>query len=340
LPDLSGNDLQPARITAVDRDSYQLNNGQSEVRAELSGRFRYNIDSEYDLPAVGDWVIARFVDPFSLAIIESMLPRKTVLRRKVAGKQIAFQVIAANVDTALILLSCDSDLSINRLERYMVAITEGGIRPVVILSKTDLVSQVELEERMSMIQKAGPRTDVLGCSITTGSGLEHLSRYLAPFKTTCLIGPSGVGKTSLTNYLAGRHISPTREVRFSDAKGRHTTTRRQLIFLPGSAMLIDTPGLREMGNMYVESGIESVFSTIERYASRCLFNDCSHTGEKGCAVEEALANGLLERERYDHYLKLKKESDYYRLSYLEKRKKDRRLGKLYRSVMKNKYKHQ
>lgn len=156
LPYLPGDGLQPARITAVDRDSCQLNNGQSEVRAELSGRFRYNIDSENDLPAVGDWVIARFVDPASPAIVESMLPRKTYIRRKAAGKQTAFQVMAANVDTALIFLSCDSDQSINRLERYMVAITEGGIRPVVILSKIDLVGQMELEERMLMIQKTGP----------------------------------------------------------------------------------------------------------------------------------------------------------------------------------------
>jgi len=326
--------VSPARVTAVDRGSYLVRNGSGECLAQLSGRLAYSVESTEDLPAVGDWVSARFYNADSLAIIEDVFPRKSILMRKTAGKKVDFQVIAANIDVAFIVQSCDFNFNIRRLERYLVMTEEGDIEPAILLSKTDLVSRDELEEKLSAVREAQIKSEIIAVSSKTGAGLESVRQSLERGKTYCLLGSSGVGKTTLLNSFIGRYTFETSEVRDKDGRGRHTTARRQLVILDNGAMLVDTPGMRELGNIDVSDGIGMVFPDIAGLTGNCRFNDCSHTRESGCAVLKAIQDGVLNEDRYRSYLKLVNESEYHRRSYVEKREKDRKLGKFYRSVKK------
>lgn len=334
LKDYSDHDLNIARITAVDKDSYLVRNEEVEVTAELSGRLRFRIESADELPTVGDWVLLNYFNLNTFAVIEHILPRKTVLKRKVAGRQIDYQILSANVDYAFIIQSCNNDFNLRRLERYLVAVNDGNIEPIILLSKSDLVEQTDLEKMLFDIKEAKVDSKVFAYSIQSGSGLDEISRLLVPGKTFCLLGSSGVGKTTLINHFMGGNGLGTGEVRSKNSKGRHTTARRQLVMLNSKAMLIDTPGLREFGNIDVDSGIADVFPDIEELGVTCRFTDCSHTGEPGCSVIEALENNRLSPERYNSYLKLRKESAYYRMSYVEKRHKDKKLAKFIKSAKK------
>lgn len=319
-----------ARVTAVDRGSYSIRSQAGEATAELTGKLSYQAESTIDLPCVGDWVVVQYYDDGASAVIHEVLPRKTFLRRKAPGARTDFQMIAANIDIAFIVQSCRFDFNPRRLDRYLVMAADGGVEPVILLTKADLVPRDELEQKLQAISTE-TRTRVLSISNITGTGLDELRQMLSPGKTYCLLGSSGVGKTTLINNLMGREAFDTKQVS-GTGEGRHTTTRRQLILLDGGAMLIDTPGMRELGLLGADDGVAEGFADVEAFSAACRFADCTHEREPGCAVRAAVERGDLSEERYASYFKLKKESDFYGMSYEERRKKDKAFGRFVKTV--------
>jgi ribosome biogenesis GTPase len=247
-------------------------------------------------------------------------------------------MIAANIDAAFIVQSCHYDFNLNRLDRYLVVVNEGNIEPIVVLSKTDLVAPDELNGLTTEIVANGITAPLLPISNATGAGLDMLRERLVPGQTYCLLGSSGVGKTTLINRLVGEEAFDTKAVSDS-GEGVHTTSRRQLIMLDNGAMLIDTPGMRELGLLGTEDGIDNSFSEISDIAPMCRFANCTHMTEPGCAVLAAVESGDVTEERYESFLKLRRESAFHDMSYVEKRQKDKDLGKFYRSVMRDKKKY-
>ena len=324
-----------ARVAAVDRDQYIIWNAEGEVPARLTGRAAHACESPVELPCVGDWVRVRYHDSGAHASILDVLPRQSFLRRKRPGVTVEYQMIAANIDVAFIVQSCHFDFNVRRLERYLVMAVEGHIEPVVLLTKTDLISPDALEELVSQIRRAGIRARVIALSNVSGKGLDQLRELIQPGKTYCLLGSSGVGKTTLVNRLVGGSGLAIGEVSHS-GEGRHTTTRRQLIAIEAGGFLIDMPGMRELGMLGVSEGIDGGFGDIKAYAGQCRFADCTHTSEPGCAVQSAIAQGALDPAQLQSYLKLKKESEFNDMSQLERRRKDRAFGRLVRAVTKAK----
>jgi ribosome biogenesis GTPase len=323
-----------ARITSVNKDTYLVRNEDGEVLSELAGEFMFSAESRLQYPAVGDWAFVQYYNANTLAIIYDLLPRRTILRRKTAGKKIDYQIIASNIDVAFIVQSCDFNFNIHRLERYLVMINDGHIEPVILLSKSDLISKNDLEKKVVEIKNTGIKCKIIAYSVETGEGLPQIQQVLKSGMTYCLLGSSGVGKTTLLNHLTGRDAFRINTVREKDGKGRHTTSRRQLIVLDQGAMLIDTPGMRELGNIDIQSGIEKSFTDIIELSRDCRYRDCTHTHEAGCSVLMAVQSGSLNEAHYQDYLKLKKESEYYQLSYLEKRRKDKKFGQFIKSAQK------
>ena len=327
-----------ARVVAVHKDSCVITKGDGEVFAECSGNLLYSSSSPFDLPTTGDWIYADFYDGDSHAIIHGVLPRRTLLKRKTAGKMVDFQLIAANIDVAFIMQSVDYNFNLRRLERYLAMVTENEITPVILLSKCDLVSHDEVEEIKKNIVSIAPHTLVLAFSNLTRENITAIKSFLLPGRTYCLLGSSGVGKTTLLNSFIGSEQFETQVVSKKQSKGRHTTTSRELVQLDNGALLIDTPGMRELGNMSIGTGIDETFSEILELAEHCQFRDCSHTKEKGCAILAAIIAGELDEPRYKNYVKMKNESTFLDMSYSEKRKKDKDFGKMVKSVMKSKKK--
>lgn len=330
--------LQPghgvARVTAVDRGAFFVRNRDAEMCAELAGKFRFSVRSVADLPCVGDWVCVQRHASGGPAMIHGVVPRKTFLRRKCPGKTVDFQMIAANVDAVFIVQACGSDFNPARLDRYLVMAAEGAVEPRVLLTKTDLIPPGELERAIGRVRHACASARVLALSNTTGIGLDEFRALLVPGETCCLLGSSGVGKTTLINRLIGRDTYDTRAVS-GTGEGVHTTVRRQLLILENGTLLIDTPGMRELGLLGTGDGLDATFIEIRETAGSCRFADCTHTGEPGCAVLLAVGNGTLDEDRYRSYLKLRKETEFHDLSYAEKRRKDRSFGRFLKSAKKS-----
>jgi ribosome biogenesis GTPase len=299
-----------ARVVTVHKDKFTLSNGEVESQAELLGKIIYSASSPLDYPTVGDWVLASFFDENTISIIHQILPRKTLLKRKTPGKKVDFQLIGANIDVAFIVQSLNENFNLRRLERYLVMVNDNDIRPVVLLSKSDLLPMADTKSRIKDIHKIMPRLEVIPFSNEDESGLESVKEIMKPGLTYCLLGSSGVGKTTLINNLIGESVFKTKTVSRKESKGRHATTHRQLIKLDSGPMIVDTPGMRELGNLSTESGLNETFSEIMAFSENCHFNDCTHVGEKGCAVLEAVAKGQLSDERYQNYIKMTKESTY------------------------------
>lgn len=323
-----------ARVSAVDRNSYMIRNELREIPAELAGKFYFHAESSVELPCVGDWVTVQYHNDDTAAIIHGLFPRKTYLRRKRAGTEVDYQMIASNIDIAFIVQSCHFDFNLPRLNRYLVMAADGHVEPIVILAKTDLISHNELQEKLAAIRQVGITTRVIALSNITGAGFDEFHQVLMPGRTYCLLGSSGVGKTTLINHLMGRNDLDTKAVS-GTGEGTHTTTRRQLLVLDKGVMFIDTPGMRELGLLGVSDGVNKGFEDIVELSMACRYVDCSHTQESDCAILTAIANGELSQERYSSYLKLKKESEHYEMSYLDKRKKDKAFGRFVKTVKKN-----
>lgn len=324
-----------ARVVAVDRGRYIIRGTLGEVPAKLTGRAGYASDFPVDLPCVGDWVRVGYHDAGAHARILELLPRKSELKRRKPGSDHEYQMIAANIDVAFIVQSCHYDFNVRRLERYLVMANEGKIEPVILLTKTDLVSAESREELLAQIRQAGISTPVIALSNVSGAGFAQVHELILPGKTYCLLGSSGVGKTSLVNRLLGGQLLATNTVSDS-GEGRHTTTRRQLIALEQGGFLIDMPGMRELGVLGIGEGPGDGFSDIREHALSCRFANCSHTNEPGCAILAAIAQGELDAGHFNNYLKLQKEADFQEMSHLEKRRKARAFGKMVRSVSKAK----
>jgi ribosome biogenesis GTPase len=318
--ELCGPEQRIARVTAVDRGQCIIRNKDGEGPAKATNKFMYATESTKDMPCVGDWVCVDYLDSENSASIHAVLPRKSFLRRKSAGKSSTFQMIAANIDIVFIVQSCHKDFNVSRLERYLVMANDGHVEPVLVLSKTDLVSAEQLEQLISEIRAVGITTRIIAISNLTGTGLDQVRESMVFGKTCCLVGSSGVGKSTLINQLTGQNTLETGTVS-SSGEGRHTTVRRQLIVLEQGGMIIDTPGMREVGMLVAIEGMDNNFDEIQKISPDCRFTNCSHTNEPGCAVLKAIQSGTLQQKHYQNYLKLKTEAAFHKMSYTDKRKK-------------------
>jgi ribosome biogenesis GTPase / thiamine phosphate phosphatase len=295
--------LAAGRVAREDRGRYLLLLAAGERRAVPAGRLRHRARGSAEWPAVGDWVAA--VVGEHVAVIHEVLPRAGAFTRKAAGRAVAEQVIAANVDVALLVAGLDGDFNPRRIERYATAAWESGAEPVIVLNKTDLAD--ELEARVLEAQSVAPGVPVLPVCALTGAGLDTLSPWLLPGRTVALLGSSGAGKSTLANRLLGRERQPTAPVRADDSRGRHTTTARELLALPGGALLLDTPGLRELQPWADEAGLEGAFPDIAALTAACRYRDCGHDTEPGCAVRAAAESGALAAERLESWRRLRDE---------------------------------
>jgi len=319
-----------ARVIAQYRGRYRVLLNEKESWAEVTGKIIYAALSQLDFPVVGDLVDIIELDDDN-AVIRDILPRKSLLKRKAAGKDQS-QPIAANVNTAFIVQALDRDFNLNRFERYFTIVKAGGINPLIVLNKTDLISKEELEEKISLIKDRFQNIDVVAASAEAKDGIDDLLKALKKGELHCFVGSSGVGKSSLINKLLGKEVLKTIEISASTKKGKHTTTHRELFALKDGSMVIDNPGMREVGVGDSLQAVSDVFSDIAELEPACKFTDCTHEHEAGCAVLSALKEGQLSRDQYSNYIRLKKESAHYAMSGLEKRQKDKRFGKMVKTV--------
>jgi ribosome biogenesis GTPase len=323
---------QIARVVARYRGKYRVRSGLKEFWAEITGKLSFTAITPEDYPIVGDLVRITELET-GHAAIQEILPRKTVLKRKAAGKS-EIQPIAANIDVAFIVQSVDRDFNLNRLERYLTIINAGRVKPIIILNKTDLISKPELEEKIAQVKNRFENLPVFATSTVEESGIQVLHEAIKRNRIYCFVGSSGVGKSSIINKLLGHELLQTKEISTSTKKGRHATTHRELFILKNGGMVIDNPGLREVGIADAEQAVAQVFEDISTLAKNCKYTDCTHLHEPGCAVLEALHSGQLNKNQYSNYLKLKKETEYYNMSSLEKRWKDRRFGHMVNNIKK------
>ena len=298
-----GDGFVPGRVAVQHRGAYVVCTETGDVSAELAGRLRHDAVAG-DLPVAGDWVVLRPHEHGSGATIHALLERRTAVSRQAAFQFAEEQVLAANVDVVLLVAGLDGDFNLRRLERYLATAWESGAQPAIVLSKADLSEDVEAAVAEAESVAVGVPVHPVSC--VTGEGVEELRAYLTDNRTVALLGSSGVGKSTLINALLGEDVQATAEVR-RDGRGRHTTTTRELVLVPGGGLVLDTPGMRELQLWDAQEGFGTAFTDVESLFEHCRFRDCSHEKEPGCAVKRALADGSLDEDRYRSYQKLQRE---------------------------------
>ncbi len=303
--------LIPARVVLEHKQRYRVATARGEHSAEVSGRFRHLARSPHEFPAVGDWVAIRPSNGDSPAVIVAVLPRRSSFSRQAAGDRVQEQVVAANLDTVFVLMGLDGDFNPRRLERYLIAAWRSGASPVVILNKADLAD--DPSARLALVHAVAPGVAVHLVSGRTGQGFEAVAAYLQQGRTVGFLGSSGVGKSTLINRLLGRERQRVQAVRDADSRGRHTTTHRELFVLQGGGLAIDTPGMLELQPWDAGESLTAAFDDIETLAQGCDFRDCQHQGEPDCAVEAAVAAGLLPAARLENWRKLQREQRHQEL---------------------------
>lgn len=327
-----------ARVIKEHKELYVIQNASGEYNAEITGNMRFSAESRADFPAVGDWVKASIFDG-GQAIIQGLLPRFSMLERQSVGSYGEKQIIATNINKAFIVQAVDRDFNLNRLERYFVMVHNGEIEPVIILNKTDLISEGQLSDIKRQVVSRMRNATIFMTSTVSNQGLNEIMDYLSIGETYSFIGSSGVGKSSLINYLLGKEKLETKEISDATNKGKHTTTHRELILLENGSVLIDTPGMRELGMTDIGSGLEMTFSEIVDLAKYCKFNNCSHTDEPGCKVIEVIEDGLLSEDELENYKRLERQTEHFSSTVAEKRKKDKTFGKMIKDTINSKKKN-
>ena len=295
---------------------------------------RFLAKSREDFPAVGDWVTLTVYDS-NFSIIHKVLPRFSIISRQAVGQFGEIQIIATNIDYALLIQAVDRDFNINRIERYLTICFSSKVNPIIVLTKTDLINEQAKAEIIGSINQRIKNVPVFAISNQTQDGYEALKLAIEKGKTFCMLGSSGVGKSTLLNNLSGRNLMKTDSISQSTSKGRHVTSHRELIVLENGGILIDNPGMREVGIVDKANGLEATFDKIFSLSQNCRFKDCTHTSEIGCSVLEALENGAIDKGSYENYLKMEREKSYFESSVVEKRKKDKDFGKMIKNYKKD-----
>jgi ribosome biogenesis GTPase len=323
--------FETGRVISEHKERYVVKAPTKEFDAELLGNLRFTAESRYDFPAVGDWVAFSEYDD-NKALIRAVYPRVSILERQAVGKKGQIQIIATNIDFGLIVQAVDRDFNINRLERYLTICNTSKVEAIIVLSKIDLLSESDLENIILQIKKRIKDVTIVTVSNQMAKGYDNLNQIIQKGKTYCLLGSSGVGKSTLLNHISGKSLMKTGPISTSVNKGRHVTSHRELVVMENGGILIDNPGMREVGISDLSDGLEITFETILEYIQNCKFKDCTHTHEKGCAVLEAVKDGSIDSDSYANFQKIEREKLHFESTVLEKKKKDKNFGKLIKQV--------
>lgn len=333
-------DFDIGRVISEHKERYIVKTEKGEFEAEITGNLRFSAKGREDFPAVGDWVALTIYDS-GFSVIHGILPRFSIISRQAVSQFGEVQIIATNIDYAFLIQAVDRDFNINRLERYLTICYSSDVSPIIVLSKTDLIDEQRINGILDDIKLRIKNVPVIAISNETQNGYEAIKKTIEKGKTYCMLGSSGVGKSTLLNNLSGRTIMRTDTISQSTNKGRHVTSHRELIILENGGILVDNPGMREVGIADTTSGLEITFDKIVSLSQNCKFKDCTHTRETGCSILEAVEKGDIDKNSYENYLKLEREKAHFELTVVEKRKKDKELGKIIKNykkdMNKNKY---
>jgi len=328
-------DFETGRVIAEHRERYIVRTDKGEFEAEITGNIRFSAKGREGFPAVGDWVaLTTYDDDF--AIINMIFPRSSIIKRQAAGQTGEIQIIATNIDYALIVQAVDRDYNVNRLERYLTICNSSKVSPIIVLSKIDLINESQVSEILEHIKARIDNVPVIAISNESQEGYDNIKQIIEKGKTYCLLGSSGVGKSTLLNNLSGKSIMRTDAISLSNNKGRHVTSHRELIILENGGIIIDNPGMREVGIADSTSGLEITFDRILGFSQNCKFKDCTHTNEIGCSVLEAVEKGEIDKASYENYLKMEKEKSHFESTVAERRRKDKEFGKFIKNYKKDK----